>query len=112
MIDYETDDIIKELFESLKKRHQEKFETKIKGSQFVFESVDLLYYILHEISLNRGGSYIDSPSWLKNKKVTINPKTKGNECFKYLATTALNYEKFKNNPQRISNLKPFIDQYN
>ena len=111
MIDYETDDIIKELFESLKKRHQEKFETKIKGSQFVFESVDLLYYSLHEISLNRGGSYIDSPSWLKNKKVTINPKTKDNECFKYPTTTALNYEKIKNNPERISNLKPFIDQY-
>ena len=34
----------------------------------MFESVDLLYYSLHEISLNRGGSYIDSSEWLKNKK--------------------------------------------
>ena len=68
MIGYETDDIIKKLFESLKKRHQEGLETKVKGSQFVFESVDLLYYSLHKISFNRGGSCIDSPDWFKNKK--------------------------------------------
>ena len=33
----------------------------MKGSKFVFDSVDLLYYTFHKISLNRGGSYIDSP---------------------------------------------------
>ena len=57
------DDIIKELFESFKKRYQEELETKMKGSQFAFESVDLLYCSLHKISLNRVGSYIDSSSW-------------------------------------------------
>ena len=40
----------------------------MKGSEFVFNSVDLLYYHLHKISLKRGESYIDSPKWLKNKK--------------------------------------------
>ena len=55
----------------------------MKGTQLVFESVDSLCYSLHEISLNSGGSYIDPPSWLKNKKTTINPKNKDNECFKY-----------------------------
>ena len=65
----ETDDIINELFESFLKRYQEGLETKMKeGSNFVFESVDLLYYSLHKISLNRGGSYIDSPEWLKIKE--------------------------------------------
>ena len=58
-------DIIKELFESFKKRYQEGLETKMKGNQFAFESVNLLYCSLHKISLNRGGSCIDSPSWLK-----------------------------------------------
>ena len=52
----------------------------MKGSQLVFESVDLLYYSLHKISLNRGGSHIDSPEWLKNKTAMINPKTKDNAC--------------------------------
>ena len=37
----------------------------MKGSEFFYESVDLLHYKLHTISLNRGGSYIDSPKWLK-----------------------------------------------
>ena len=41
----------------------------MKGSEFVFDSVGLLYYKLHKISLNRGGSYIDSPEWLKKEKI-------------------------------------------
>ena len=108
----ETNDIIKELFESFFRRYQKGLETKMKGSEFVFENVDLLYYKLHKISLNRGGSYIDSPDWIKNKKATINPKNKDNECFKYAITAALNHERIKKDPQRISKLKPFIDNYN
>ena len=105
----EADDIVKKLFESFEKRYQEGLETKMKGSQFVFESVDLLYHSLHRISLNRGESYIDSPEWLKNKKATINPKNIDNECLKHAIIAALNHEKIKNQPERISNLKPFID---
>ena len=33
-----------------------------------------------EIDL-RGGSYIDSPKWLKNKKTTINPKNNDESAF-------------------------------
>ena len=83
----------------------------MKESQFVFESADSLYYCLHKINLNRGGSYTDSPKLLKNKKATINPKNNYNECFKYAIITALNHEKIRNHPERISNLLPFIDQY-
>ena len=54
---------------------------KIRGSEFVFDSVDLLHYNLPKISLNKGGSYIDSPKWLKIKKVTINPKNDDDKCF-------------------------------
>ena len=83
----------------------------MEGSQFVSESVDLLYYSLHKTSLNRAGSYIDSPSWLKNKRATLNLQNKDNECFKYAITVPLNHERIKNDPQRISKIKPFIDQY-
>ena len=55
-------------------------------SKFVFDRDDLLHYILHKISLNRGGSYIDSPEWLKNKKKTINPKNYDDEYFQYAIT--------------------------
>ena len=61
--------------------------------------------------MNRGGSYIDSPDWIKNKHATISPKNKNNYCFKYAITAALNHERIKKNPQRISKLEPFIDNY-
>ena len=40
----------------------------MKVSDFVFDYVHLLYYKRHNINLDRGGLYIDSPDWLKNKK--------------------------------------------
>ena len=70
----ETDDIINELFKSFSRRYQEGLETKMKGNNFTFEHIDLWEYHLHKISLNRGSSYIDSPEWIKNKRVTINLK--------------------------------------
>ena len=82
------------------------------GSEFIFDSVDELYYNLRKISLNRGGSYIDSPKWLKNKKATINPKNHDDKCFQYAITIALNYQNIKNNSERLTKIKPFIAQYN
>ena len=67
----------------------------MRGSEFIFDSVDALYYDLNKVSLSRGGSYIDSPKWLQNKKVTINPKNNGNKCFQYPLTVALNHEQIK-----------------
>ena len=37
------------------------------GSDFVFESVELLSYHIHKTSLKRGKSYIKSPEWVLNK---------------------------------------------
>ena len=55
------DDIIKVIFESLLERYQEGYEEPMRGSEFIFDSADALYYDLNKISLNRGESYIDSP---------------------------------------------------
>ena len=82
----------------------------MKESEFVYDSVDLLHYKFHRIILNRDGSYIDSPKLLKNKKATINPKNNNDKCFQYTITVALNHEQIKSHPERISNIKPFIDQ--
>ena len=71
-----------------------------------------MYYNLNEVSLSRGGSCIDFPKWLKNKKATINPKYKDDKCFQYALTVALNYEQIKDHAERISKIKFFIDQYN
>ena len=111
----DTIDAIKEFMDSFTKRYQEGLETKMKGSSYIFERVDLLEYHLHKISLNRGSSYIESPAWIKNKKVTINPKnTKDNNCFQYSITAALNHRNIghHNHSERISKLKLFINNYN
>ena len=55
MMGSETDEIIKELFESLLQRYQERLANSKKGSNLVFDSVDTLYYNLNKISLSRGG---------------------------------------------------------
>ena len=75
MINDEADEVIKELFDSLKDRYQNNLKS-MKDSEFVFDCVHLLYYKCHLKKPNRGGSYIDSPDWVKNKKVTINPINK------------------------------------
>ena len=111
-IEIMTYEIIEKLFWSLIQNYQNDLEESITGSKFNFDSVDLLYYHLQKISLKRGGSYIDSPEWLKNKKATINPKNNDDNCFQYALTVALNYQNIKNNPEIISKMKPFVDQYN
>ena len=44
----------------------------MRGSEFVFNYVQLLYCKCHKINLDCGGSYIDSPDWIKNWKAIIN----------------------------------------
>ena len=41
---------------------------------------------------------------LDKKKTTINPKNVDDKYFQYAATVALNYEKIKWNPERVSNI--------
>ena len=87
----DTNDIIKELFESFLHDYQEKLKT-IKGSDFVFESVDLIDYKLHRVRFNRCGSCIKSSKWLENKKAVINLKNENDdECLRWSIICALIY---------------------
>ena len=88
----ETNNIIKELFKSVVQKYQKGLEESMRGSEFILDSVNLLYYHLHRISLKRGGSYIDSPEWLKNKKAKINPENSDYNCLQYVLNVALNYQ--------------------
>ena len=83
----------------------------MRGSELEFDGVNFLYYDFNKTSINRGGSYIDSPKWLKDKKSTINPKDNDEKCFQYAVTLALNLDKIKKDPQRVSKMKPFIEKY-
>ena len=45
------------------------------------------------MDLKGGGSYTDSPKWLKTKKTTINPKNNDDNCLQYALSVALKYQK-------------------
>ena len=40
-----------------------------------------MYYKCHKVNFILGGSYIDSPYWIKKKKAIINVKNTGDKCF-------------------------------
>ena len=67
----------------------------MRGSDFIFDLVQLLYYKCNKIVFKRGGSYIDSPDWIKYKKAAINPKNADNKCIQYAANVALSYGEIK-----------------
>ena len=93
----------------LKSNYHSKEQIMREGCDFKFESVDRK----NKITLRRGGSYIESPEWIKNKRAKINPKNEDDDnCFPYALTVALNYQNIEHHPQRISNIKPFINEYN
>ena len=60
MINDKADEVIEELFKSLRNRYQSNLEKSMKGSEFVFDHIHLLYYRCHKTNPNCGGSYIDS----------------------------------------------------
>ena len=64
----------------------------------------------HKVNFKLGGSYDDSPYWIKKKKknTTKNPRNIDNTSFQYAATVALNYENINWNLERVSNIQPFI----
>ena len=73
MMSSETNEIIEKLFKSLLQRYQEGLEELMRGNEFTFDSVDLLYHHLQKTSLKRiWSSDTDSLKWLKTKKAKIN----------------------------------------
>ena len=87
---------IQENFSENFNRYQIGLETPISGSDFSFDCVHLLYYKCHKINCKQGGSCIDSPYWIENKKATINSiNEKDNKCFQYVVTVTLNHEEIK-----------------
>ena len=111
MIGSETEEVAVKLFMSILQKYQDNLQNKMKGSDFIFNGINYLYYDLNRITISKGGSYIESPKWLKDKKCCINQKNNDNKCFQYAATLALNLNNIDRNPQRVSKIKPFINNY-
>ena len=93
MMNDEADEVIKQLFDSLKNRYQNNLES-MEVSDFVFNYIYSLYYNIHEIIVVEHN--IVSPDWIKSKKATINPiNKKDNRCFQYAVAVTLNHGEIK-----------------
>ena len=112
MIGKETEEVAEKLIMSILQKYQDNLQNKMKDTDFIFNGINYLYYDLNRITISKGGSYIESPKWLKDKECTINQKNNDNKCFQYATTLALNINSIDKDPQRISKIKPFIDNYN
>ena len=96
----DTNEIIKSLFESFLQRFEEKLQEKMRASDFKFDGINFFNNNFNKTSIYRGGSYIYSPKWLKDKKSTINPENNDLKCFQYAATLALNFDNINNHPEK------------
>ena len=77
----DTDEVIKSLFKSFLQRFEENLQEKMRVSDSEFDGINFFYYNFNKTSIYRGGSYIDSPKWLKDKNSTVNPKNNDDNCF-------------------------------
>ena len=73
----------------------------MRGKTFIFDSVQLSYYKCKKSNFKRIGLYIESPYWIKDKKATINSKSKNYKCFQYAETVALNYREIQLHQERV-----------
>ena len=54
-------DVIEKLFDLICSKYHDGLEVSIKGSNFIFDSVQLMYFKCHKVNFKHVGSYIDSP---------------------------------------------------
>ena len=109
----DTSDVINELIDSFFPQYQREEQVLRAGSDYIFDSVDILGIHFPNIRLRRGRSYIKSPDWISSKKATINPNnTQDKKCFQYAITVALTHKEISNHPERISKIRPHVDKYN
>ena len=85
---------------------------KFPESGFTLDKIMHLHTNFNRLVLTWGSSYIELPEWIKSKKAVINPQNKDEECFKWAVIGALHHEEIKNNPERISLLRPYENQHN
>ena len=95
-------EVFGELFESLFSRNQIGLETSMKGFDFIFEFVSLLYYKCHKTNIDHGGLYTGSPGSIKSKKATIHLVNYFLKRFQHAATVALNHAQIRKKYQKLS----------
>ena len=96
---------IDEMFDQLIKKNND-----LKDINVLLKGVESITYSFTKIIVKN--TFTESLDWIKNKKCTINPQNKDNKFFQYSVIISLYHKEIKNNPERISKIKPFINNLN
>ena len=104
----ETDQIVDRMTANMK---LQKENPALLNSRFVFDEFLYLDVNFRQLNLTRGSSYLPLPDWLARKKAIVNPHNNDEECFKWSVIAAEKVGGMKD-PQRVSNLRKFKDNYN
>ena len=87
----------------------DKFEGKGSGWNFI-KIIEVNLFIIKYEPI-KGGSYIDLPDNIKNKKCCINIQNEDQLCVKYCLLYHFNKHLIKKNPQRVSQYAQFDKQF-
>ena len=113
MVNDKADKVIEEIFQATFSRYQIGLETTKKGTSFIFDYVNLLYYKCHKVNPKHGGSYKDSPNWIRSRKAAIDPINEiDNKCFQHASTFALNHKEIAKDSGKIAKFRLLIGKYN
>lgn len=85
-----------------------------KGSGWNISKFDVAFINQVEVNPIWGGSYVELPEWIANKKACVNIKNTDNKCFLDAIICALHYDEIKQsnkNVNRPSTYKPFHELY-
>ena len=104
----DTNDLIQRMLAHIKIQVE---NPRMPENVFSLDKIMHLYINFHRQALMRGSAYIELPEWIKNKKAVINPQNKDEECFKWAVIAALRHEGIKYNPESISLLRSYENQY-
>jgi hypothetical protein len=72
------------------------------ASNLDFEKILSMSIHYNRYNPTRGGSYIELPEWIANKKACINIKNEDNKCFKYSILCATSEIYKKEHPERVT----------
>ena len=102
------DEIASAMIEHMKQQIE---NPALRDSKFVFNGVIHRNIDFHRLNLTRGSSYLPLPEWLAQKGAIINPKNSDIECFKWAVIAAMKWREIGKNPQRISKLRSYEDDF-
>ena len=107
----DVDKVINDFYVSLLKSY-EKESNQLRGSNFIFSSVDLTYLQVVKLKLKRVGTYVETPEWIFNKNAIINPCNLNDiYCFAWSIISSFNYVEIGGNHNRISKLWKYVNNY-